>query len=51
MIWLTFVVSVGFVMCMLHCMRDVLHWLPLRQSIEFRVAPLVWHSLIGQAPA
>src|SRR6218665_941057 len=30
---------------------DVLHWLPLRQRIEFRVAVLVWYSLIGQAPA
>src|SRR6218665_818093 len=32
-------------------MRDVLHWLPLRQRIEFRVAVLVWYSIIGQAPA
>src|SRR6218665_2287214 len=32
-------------------MRDVLHWLPLRQRIEFRVAVLVWYSLISQAPA
>ena len=32
-------------------MWDVLHWLPLRQRIEFRVAVLVWYSLIGQAPA
>src|SRR6218665_1884336 len=32
-------------------MRDVLHWLPLRKRIEFRVAVLVWYSLIGQAPA
>src|SRR6218665_1109486 len=32
-------------------MRDILHWLPLRQRIEFRVAVLVWYSLIGQAPA
>src|SRR6218665_2795351 len=31
--------------------RDVLHWLPLRQRIEFRVAVVVWYSLIGQAPA
>src|SRR6218665_3352948 len=30
-------------------MRDVLHWLPLRQRIEFRVAVLVWYSLIDQA--
>src|SRR6218665_1777277 len=33
------------------CMRDVLHWLPLRQRIEFRATVLVWYSLIGQAPA
>src|SRR6218665_2611710 len=32
-------------------MRDVLHWLPLRQRIDFRVAVLVWYSLIGHAPA
>src|SRR6218665_3942961 len=32
-------------------MRDVLHWLPLRQRIEFRGAVLVWYSLIGQAHA
>ena len=31
--------------------RDVLHWLPLRQRIEFRVAVVVWYSLIGQAHA
>ena len=31
-------------------MCDVLHWLPLRQRIEFRVAVLVWYSLIDQAP-
>src|SRR6218665_1040404 len=30
-------------------MLDVLHWLPLRQRIEIRVAVLVWYSLIGQA--
>src|SRR6218665_3060642 len=32
-------------------MRDVLHWLPLRQRIEFRVAVLVWYSIIGQVSA
>ena len=33
-------------------MQDVLHyWLPLRQRIEFRVAVLVWYSLIGHASA
>src|SRR6218665_2144953 len=32
-------------------MRDVLHWLLLSQRIQFRVAVLVWYSLIGQASA
>jgi len=32
-------------------MRDVLHWLPLRKSIEFRIAVQVPYSLIGQASA
>src|SRR6218665_462781 len=32
-------------------MRDVLHWLPLRQRIEDRLAVLVCYSLIGHAPA
>src|SRR6218665_2478742 len=32
-------------------MWDVLHWLPLRQRTEFRVAVLVWYSLIAKAPA
>jgi len=32
-------------------MRDVLHWLPLRQRIEYKVAVLVWYSLIGKAPS
>src|SRR6218665_1028091 len=31
-------------------MRDFLHWLPLRQRIQFRVVVLVWYSLIGQGP-
>ena len=31
--------------------RDVLHWLPMWQRIEFKVAVLVWYSLIGQAHA
>src|SRR6218665_221251 len=30
-------------------MRDVLLWLPLSQRIQFRLAVLVWYSLIGQA--
>src|SRR6218665_1426978 len=32
-------------------MRHVLHFLPIRQHIEFRVAVLIWYSLRGQAPA
>src|SRR6218665_1391327 len=32
-------------------MRDVMHWLSLRQRIEFRVAVLGWYSLIRQVPA
>ena len=32
-------------------MRDVLHLLLRGQRTEFRVAVLVWYSLIGQAPA
>ena|SRR6218665_407354 len=30
-------------------MHNVLHWLPLRQRIEFRVAVSVWYSLLDQA--
>ena len=32
-------------------MFDVLHWLPLRHRIEFRVVVLVWYFLVGQASA
>src|SRR6218665_1979295 len=32
-------------------MRGVLHWLPLRQRIEFRVAVLGWYSPIAQDSA
>src|SRR6218665_2367204 len=31
-------------------MRDTLHWLPIRQSIIYKVAVLVWHCLIGIVP-
>src|SRR5688572_32989056 len=31
-------------------MRDILHWLPLRQRIVYRVAALVWRCLLGLAP-
>ena|SRR6218665_741014 len=33
------------------CVMIVLHWLTLRQRIEFKIPVLVWHSLIGKAPA
>src|SRR6218665_739881 len=32
-------------------MRDILHRLPARQRIEYRVAALVWRCLLGLAPA
>src|SRR6218665_2794491 len=32
------------------CMRDTLHWLPIRQPIFYRVAMLMWHCLFGIAP-
>ena len=32
-------------------MRDVLHWLPLKQRIVYRIAALAWHCLLGLAPA
>ena len=32
-------------------MRDVLHWLPLKQRIEYRTAALVWRCMLGLAPA
>ena len=32
-------------------MRDVLHWLPIRQRIEYRTAAVVWRCLLGLAPA
>src|SRR6218665_604536 len=31
-------------------MRDILHWLPARQRIEYRMAALVWRCLLGLAP-
>src|SRR6218665_2782892 len=30
-------------------MRDILHWLPARQRIEYRMAALVWRCLLGLA--
>src|SRR6218665_2364117 len=32
-------------------MRDILHWLPAQQRIEYRMAALVWRCLLGLAPA
>ena len=31
--------------------RDTLHWLPIAQCISYRIAVLVWRSLLGSAPA
>src|SRR6218665_3131979 len=31
-------------------MLEVLHWLPIRQSIEYRVASMVWRCQLGLAP-
>src|SRR6218665_3043620 len=33
------------------CRCDILHWLPARQRIEYRMAALVWRCLLGLAPA
>src|SRR6218665_999169 len=32
-------------------MLNVLHWLPVRQRIQYRVASLVWRCQLGLAPA
>src|SRR6218665_579443 len=32
-------------------MRDILHWLPARQRIEYRIAALLWRCLLDLAPA
>src|SRR6218665_3686456 len=32
-------------------MLDVLHWLPVRQRIQYRVVSLVWRCQLGLAPA
>src|SRR6218665_3663257 len=32
-------------------MLDVLHWLPVRQHIQYRVVSLVWRCKLGLAPA
>ena len=32
-------------------MSDVLHWLPIEQRIEYRIAALVWRCSLGVAPS
>src|SRR6218665_2714793 len=32
-------------------MRDVLHWLPVQQRIHYRIASIVWHCVLVNAPA
>src|SRR6218665_2034325 len=32
-------------------MLDVLHWLPVRQRIQYRVVSLLWQCQLGLAPA
>src|SRR6218665_2114413 len=32
-------------------MRDVLHWLPVQQRILYRISSIVWHCVLGNAPA
>ena len=34
-----------------YTMCNILHWLPARQRIEYRMAALVWRCLLGLAPA
>ena len=31
-------------------MRDVLHWLPVQQRINYRVSTIVWQCVLGRAP-
>src|SRR6218665_919352 len=31
-------------------MLEVLHWLPIRQRVEYRVASMVWRCQLGLAP-
>ena len=33
-----------------HYMRDVLHWLPVSQRIQFRISVWVWRCQLGFAP-
>src|SRR6218665_324417 len=39
-------------MCQVTCwtLLEVLHWLPIRQRIEYRVASMVWRCQLGLAP-
>src|SRR5688572_5211362 len=34
-----------------HYMRDVLHWLPVSQRIQFGISVWVWHCHLWSAPA
>ena len=31
-------------------MRDILHWLPVRQRIHYRLSTIVWRCVLGIAP-
>src|SRR6218665_1718979 len=32
-------------------MWGVLHWLPVQQRIHYRISSIVWHCVLGNAPA
>src|SRR6218665_1887040 len=32
-------------------MRDVLHWLPVKQRIIYRISSIVWHCVLGNMPS
>src|SRR6218665_3025152 len=32
-------------------MRDVLHWLPVQQRIQYRISSIVWHCVLGNTPS
>src|SRR6218665_76757 len=32
-------------------MRDVLHWLPVQQRIQYRISSIVWHCVLSNAPS
>src|SRR6218665_1582043 len=43
--------QIMMMMMMTGYMLNVLHWLPVRQRIQYRVASLVWRCQLGLAPA